>query len=66
MNNISFLLSNYEKGLKLIDKRIRKYITDDSKVAIFPWAFPIEIDAKKLENEFFKKEKDDIINTQIH
>lgn len=51
----SILLSKMEYGFDLIKEELSKKICKDSKVAIFPWAFPIEIDAKKLENKFFKK-----------
>lgn len=51
----SILLSKMEYGFDLIKEELSKKVCKDSKVAIFPWAFPIEIDAKKLENDFFKK-----------
>lgn len=44
-----------EYGFDLIKEELLKNDLKDSKVAIFPWDFPIEIDATKLENEFFKK-----------
>lgn len=54
MNNISFLLSDYENGLKLIEHRIKEYITDDFKVVVISWAFPSELNYDLFENEWFK------------
>lgn len=54
MNNISFLLSDYEKGLKLIEQKIKEYITDDFKVVVISWAFPNELNYELFENEWFK------------
>lgn len=51
----SVLFSRIETGMDLVSDKLKQIIPKDSKVAIFPWAFPIEIDAQKLDNEFFKK-----------
>lgn len=41
--------------MNLVADRLKEIIKKNSKVAIFPWTFPVEIDAQKLDNEFFKK-----------
>lgn len=51
----SVFFSRMEIGMDLVLERLKKIIKSDSKVAVFPWAFPVEIDAERLENEFFKK-----------
>ena len=53
MYNIFF--SNINEGISSAKKQIKKIIKEDAKVAIFPWAFPAEIDSHKLNNEYFKK-----------
>ena len=51
----SVLFSRIEKGMDLVSDKLKQIIPKNSKVAIFPWTFPVEIDAQKLDNEFFKK-----------
>ena len=51
----SVFFSRIEIGMNLVTDRLKQIIKKNSKVAIFPWAFPFEIDAKKLNDEFFKK-----------
>lgn len=51
----SIFFSRMEIGIDLLKKDLLKIIPKNPKVAVFPWAFPLEIDAKKLENDFFKK-----------
>ena len=51
----SVLFSRIEMGMDLVSDKLKQIIPKNSKVAIFPWAFPVEIDAQKLDNEFFKK-----------
>ena len=51
----SIFLSRIEVGFSNAIDRIKEIIPSSSKVAVFPWAFPVEIDAYKLDNEFFKK-----------
>ena len=51
----SVLFSRIEIGMDLVSDKLKQIIPKNSKVAIFPWAFPVEIDAQKLDNEFFKK-----------
>ena len=53
MNSIFF--SKIEIGMDIVKEKLNTIIPDNSKVAIFPWAFPVEIDSDKLENDFFKK-----------
>ena len=51
----SILFSRIEIGMDIVKDRMLEILPKNSKVAIFPWAFPVEIDACKLDNEFFKK-----------
>ncbi len=51
----SVLFSRIEIGMDLVKEEIRKILPEKVKVAVFPWAFPVELNADKLENEFFKK-----------
>lgn len=48
-------LSRIELASKYIKKDMKEIIKEDSKVVLLPWGFPVEIDAFRLENEFFKK-----------
>lgn len=50
----SILLSKIE-ALELMKKDYNNILKSDSNVAILPWTFPTELDAEKLENDFFKK-----------
>lgn len=51
----SVFFSRMEIGMDLVLERLKEIIKSDSKVTVFPWAFPVELDAERLENEFFKK-----------
>ena len=51
----SILFSRIEVGMDIVLYRVKEIIPNDAKVVILPWSFPVEIDAEKLENEFFKK-----------
>lgn len=51
----SVFFSRIEIGMNLVADRLKEIIKKNSKVAIFPWTFPVEIDAQKLDNDFFKK-----------
>ena len=51
----SIFFSRIEFGMDLVKDKLLEIIPKNSKVAIFPWAFPVEIDAQKLENDFFKR-----------
>lgn len=49
----SVLLSEYEKGMKLVEPKLKKIIDKDYKVVIISWAFPKEIDLKTFNEEWF-------------
>lgn len=51
----SICLSKIEKVIDVIKDDIKPLIKKNSKVLLLPWAFPVEINAERLENEFFKK-----------
>ena len=52
----SLLFSDFPKGVENHYLEIKKYIKDSYKVAVLPWAFPVELDAEKFENEYFSKD----------
>ena len=52
----SLLFSDFPKGVDNHKDVIKKYIKDDYKVAILPWAFPTELDAERFDNEYFSKD----------
>lgn len=52
----SLLFSDFPKGIDNHKDVIKKYIKDDYKVAILPWAFPTELDAERFDNEYFSKD----------
>ena len=49
----SILFSRIEMGMDLVKEEIKKMLPENARVAIFPWAFPVELNAEKLETEFF-------------
>lgn len=49
------LLSEYEKGMQLVDSKLRKIIKGDEKVVIIAWTFPVELDKQSFEEEWFPK-----------
>ena len=51
----SILFSRIDGGMDIIKDRMIEILPKNPKVAILPWAFPNELDADKLDNEFFKK-----------
>lgn len=51
----SVLLSEFEKGMELVNPTLRKILKKDYKVVIIAWAFPIELDYDSFNNEWFKK-----------
>lgn len=51
----SVLLSEYEKGMQLVDSKLRKIIKGDEKVVIIAWTFSVEIDKQSFEEEWFPK-----------
>lgn len=53
MYNVFF--SRIEYGMDLVKDKLLKLMPNNPKVVILPWAFPLELDAYRLDNEFFKK-----------
>lgn len=51
----SVLLSEYEKVMELIHEKLKDIIKKDYKVVIIAWTFPLEIDQKKFDEEWFPK-----------
>ena len=51
----SILVSKIVNGMKLVNNDMKKFVNNNSKALILPWAFPYEIDSDKLINEYFKK-----------
>lgn len=51
----SVLLSEYEKGMELVDERLRNFVKDNYKAVIIAWTFPTELDYDRFNNEWFKK-----------
>jgi len=51
----SVFFNKIEEGIDSSLPELKKIINKDSKVAIFPWAFPTELDSFRLKNEYFKK-----------
>jgi len=51
----SVLLSEYEKGMELVEKKLRKMINGDEKAVIIAWTFPFELDKKLFDEEWFPK-----------
>jgi len=47
------LLSEYEKGMNLVETKLKKLINPTQKVVIIAWTFPIEIDKKTFDEEWF-------------
>lgn len=50
----SVLLSKIEYGFPLVEKELKKIVNENMKVIVLPWAFPIELDYERLNNEYFK------------
>lgn len=51
----SVLLSEYEKGMQLVEKKLKTKIKNDFKAVIIAWTFPTEIDKKTFDDEWFPK-----------
>ena len=51
----SVLLSEYEKGMELVESKLKKMINPTQKAVIIAWAFPTEIDKKTFDEEWFPK-----------
>lgn len=54
-NNYSIFFSRIEIGMNNVINELKKILPQKPRVVILPWTFPVELDAEKLENEFFKK-----------
>ena len=54
-NNYSIFFSRIEIGMNNVINELKKTLPQKPRVVILPWTFPVELDAEKLENEFFKK-----------
>ena len=52
----SILFSSMETGVDIALDRLKGIVSNCKKVVVLPWAFPKEINAKLLENDFFKKD----------
>jgi len=51
----SVLLSEYEKGMQLVEGKLKEMIKGNEKAVIIAWAFPVEIDKQLFEEEWFPK-----------
>lgn len=51
----SIFFSRIEFGMDLVKDKLLEIMPKNCKAAIFPWSFPVEMDAQKLENVFFKR-----------
>ena len=51
----SNFFSKIEEGISKVQDRLKEIILPHQKVAILPWAFPVELNSEKLLNEYFKE-----------
>lgn len=51
----SILLSEYEKGMELVEKKLIKIVNSEQKAVIISWTFPTEINKKTFDEEWFPK-----------
>jgi len=51
----SVFLSKIDKVFDYIEDDLKKIVKPNFKVAVLPWAFPLEIDSNQLMNDYFKK-----------
>lgn len=51
----SILLSEYVKGMELINSKLQKIVNSNNKAVIIAWTFPKEIDKKTFDEEWFPK-----------
>ena len=51
----SIFFSEIKVSFSIIKDRLKEIIKKDYKVAIMPWAFPVEINSEIFNNEYFKK-----------
>ena len=52
----SILLSEYEKGIELVEEKLKKIINNRQKAVIISWTFPTEINKKIFDEEWFPKD----------
>ena len=53
--NYSVFFSRIEIGMDIVKTKIESILPKNPKVVILPWTFPLEIDAQRLDNDFFRK-----------
>ena len=58
----SIFFSKIDIGFSYVESRLKEIIKPNSKVVIIPWSFPIEIDAKGLDEFFSGKRKERYVN----
>lgn len=51
----SILLSEYEQGMELVEKKLIKIVNSEQKAVIISWTFPTEINKKTFDEEWFPK-----------
>ncbi|MBQ3021540.1 MAG: Type 1 glutamine amidotransferase-like domain-containing protein [Bacilli bacterium] len=51
----SVFFSKIDEGFECVKERLNEIIKEDFKVAIIPWAFPVEINSEIFNNDYFKK-----------
>ncbi len=51
----SILLSEYEKGMELVENKLKKIINPNQKAVIIAWTFPTEIDKETFDDVWFPK-----------
>ncbi len=51
----SILLSDYEKGMNLVNTRLEKMIKKDAKAVVIAWTFPTELDYNSFNDDWFPK-----------
>lgn len=51
----SVLLSEYEKGMELVENKLKKIINPEQKAVIIAWTFPTEINKETFDLEWFPK-----------
>lgn len=49
----SVFFSKIDIGMDIIATRLMSIVKNNSKVAIFPWAFPVEMTSSEFENDYF-------------
>lgn len=52
----SILLSEYEKGMELVENKLKNNINPTQKAVIIAWSFPVEINKEIFDEEWFPKD----------